>query len=254
MRVSTLLVIGAAVCVVAQSARPGAGQRIATATRSGANTGESKDKFTFFLFWKENDAATQKLTDDLRRAVAERSSRAEWTAVNIRDPANRAIVDRYQVHRVPTPLVLAVAPNGAITGAFPRQLSAKAVDYALVTPAMAAATKALQDKKIVLVHVKADPRTPLPAGAVDLMADPTFQARTTSVDVLLGDTQESRFLSDMKIDAASVTGSLLVVFAPPGADVGKFPATATKDQLAAALHAAGKCCDDPNCKHNKKGQ
>jgi hypothetical protein len=34
--------------------------------------------------------------------------------------------------------------------------------------------------------------------------------------------------------------------------VGKFPATATKAQLASELHAAGKCCDDPNCKHNHK--
>ena len=27
----------------------------------------------------------------------------------------------------------------------------------------------------------------------------------------------------------------------------------TADELAMKLHAAGKCCDDKNCKHNKKG-
>jgi hypothetical protein len=36
--------------------------------------------------------------------------------------------------------------------------------------------------------------------------------------------------------------------------VGKFGPAVTKDEIAAALHAAGKCCNDPNCKHNKKGQ
>jgi hypothetical protein len=45
-----------------------------------------------------------------------------------------------------------------------------------------------------------------------------------------------------------------VVLAPPGVLVGKFPASATSDQIGAALHAAGKCCNDPNCKHNQKGK
>jgi hypothetical protein len=119
---------------------------------------------------------------------------------------------------------------------------------------MAAATKALQEKKIALIHVKADPQTPLPAGAAELASDPTFAGRTATVEVVLSDPEESRFIRDMKIDSSVVEGSLLVVFAPPSADVGRFPATVTKDELAAALHAAGKCCDDPNCKHNKKGR
>jgi hypothetical protein len=43
----------------------------------------------------------------------------------------------------------------------------------------------------------------------------------------------------------------MVLMAPPGTVIGKYAATATKDKLAADLHAAGKCCDDPNCKHRK---
>ena len=58
----------------------------------------------------------------------------------------------------------------------------------------------------------------------------------------------------MEIDPAAFSGSTVVVLAPPGVLVGKFPATATAAEIAAKLHAAGKCCDDPNCKHNQKGQ
>ena len=32
-------------------------------------------------------------------------------------------------------------------------------------------------------------------------------------------------------------------------DVGKFGPASTKNEIAAALHQAGKCCNDPNCKH-----
>ena len=40
--------------------------------------------------------------------------------------------------------------------------------------------------------------------------------------------------------------------APPGVLVGKFTANVTMNEITTKLHAAGKCCDDPNCKHNKK--
>ena len=52
------------------------------------------------------------------------------------------------------PLAICVADNGAVTGVFTRQPNEQAIERALVTPAMTEVTKALQDKKIVVVHVK----------------------------------------------------------------------------------------------------
>jgi hypothetical protein len=71
---------------------------------------------------------------------------------------------------------------------------------------------------------------------------------------VVSDPAEDRFLRDMEINPADASGSALEVLAPPGMLVGKFPSTATTADIAAQLHAAGKCCNDPNCKHNKKGQ
>jgi hypothetical protein len=211
-------------------------------------------KFTFILFWKDNNAPTQAMSEGLKAAITKRSQRAEYSAVNVNDPTNRAMVDRYQVSRAPMPLVLCVAPNGAITGAIPQKLSDDAVERLIVTPAMAEVTKALQDKKIAVIHIKQEPQSPLPYGALEFADDPMFKARTTIIPVVFGDPAESRFMTDMEIKPTDVNGSLLVIFAPPGVVVGKFPVTATKDQMAAALHAAGKCCNDPNCKHNQKGK
>jgi hypothetical protein len=243
-----LISSGAADPCAAQSAEP---VRIATATPVAGPT----PKFKFILFWKEDNAATRGMADGLQKAIAQRADRAEWTSVNVKDAAQRAIVERYRVERAPMPIVLCIAPNGAITGGITRQISDAAVDGALVTPGMAEAAKAIQEKRIVVIQVKRDAATPLPAGAATFMAEPDFAARTTAIGIVLDDPAESRFLAEMKIKPEEVVDSQLVILAPPGALVGKFPAGVTRDQIVGALHAAGKCCNDPNCKHNqKKGQ
>jgi hypothetical protein len=71
---------------------------------------------------------------------------------------------------------------------------------------------------------------------------------------VLGDATEARFLTEMEFKPGELSDSMVVVLAPPGVLVGKYPASVTTDQIATDLHAAGKCCNDPNCKHNKKGQ
>ena len=172
--------------------------------------------------------------------------------MDVNDPANASVVAKYGVSRAPMPLALCVANNGAITSVFTRRPTDEALDRALVTPAMVNVTKALQDKKIVVVHVKATKDAPLPYGAFEFTADPAFKARTTVIDVVASDPAEQRFLKDMEFNAASVRESSVVVMAPPGVLVGKFAASATMSDIATKLHAAGKCCNDPNCKHGKK--
>ena len=162
------------------------GVRVATATP----TVTPAPKFTFILFWKEDNAATQAMAEALKRAVAERSQRAEWTSVNITDGSQRPIVDRYHVERAPMPMVLCVAPNGVVTGGVPRQLNDAAIEKMLVTPAMTEVTKALQDKRIVVIHLNRDPGATLPAGAAGFAADPSFKDRTAIVNIGLGDPAE----------------------------------------------------------------
>lgn len=226
----------------------------ATTTSNGVASPAPRLKFTFLLFFRDNNTNTQQMAETLKAAMAKRPGSFEWSAVNVNDPVNQLLVEQYQVGRAPMPLAVCVASNGAITGAYMRQLNEMVVERSLVTPAMAEVTKALQDKKIVLLHLKPTAESPLPQGGVDFAADPSFQARTTIVNLTTTDAAETRFLSDLKIPAVDVRDSLLVVMAPPAVFVGKFDASATKDQIAAKLHAAGKCCDDPNCKHNKAAQ
>jgi hypothetical protein len=97
-------------------------------------------------------------------------------------------------------------------------------------------------------------KAPLPMGAAEFLADPSFHARAATESFVVSDPAEGRFLRDLELDPTTLSGSTVVVLAPPGALVGKFSSTATAAEIAAKLHAAGKCCNDPNCKHNQKGQ
>ncbi len=254
MKVSFILLLGVAVFSVACLAEQGHAQSApgSLAFRPTAPAdAQAEPKFRFILFSKENNAHTQRVATELASSLGRWPQRAEWTALSVTDPANREIVERYQVGRAPMPLVLCVAPNGAVTGAMTGRVTDKQVDSALVTPTMTRCMKSLQDGKIVVVHVKSDDATPLPAGAEMFLADPAFQDRATTESYVISDPAEARFLKDMEIDPATFSGSTVVVLAPPGVLVGKFPATATAAEIAAKLHATGKCCDDPNCKHNQ---
>jgi hypothetical protein len=194
------------------------------------------------------------MTTELVATVTPRSDRAEWTSINITDPAHEEIVARYQLGRAPMPLVLCMAPNEAVTGVMAGRVTEKAVDAALVTPTMMRCMKSLQAGKIVVVHVKSDDTIPLPTGAAQFLSDPSFQNRTATESFMIGDPAEARFLKDMELDSATFSGSTVVVLAPPGVLVGKFSDTVTAADIGAKLHAAGKCCNDPNCKHNRKAQ
>jgi hypothetical protein len=219
---------------------------------NSAAAGKQATPFTYIFFHKQNDPSTQQFAETIRKGVARRPEQVNWSSVDVNDQANAAVVAKYGVSRAPMPLALCVANNGAITAVFTRRPNDETLDRALVTPAMVNVTKALQDKKIVVVHVKATKDAPLPYGAFEFTADPAFKARTTVIDVVANDPAEQRFLKDMEFNAASLRESSVVVMAPPSVLVGKFAASATMSDIATKLHAAGKCCNDPNCKHNKK--
>jgi hypothetical protein len=211
-------------------------------------------KFTFMLFWKEDNAATRTVAQSVKNAVAKRADRAQWTDYQVTDPKNAALVEKYKLSRTPMPVVLCVAPNGAITGGFPQAITDENADQALVTPTMTTVMKNLQDGKIVVVHVQTMPNAAMPNGAVEFANDPSFQNRVAFVNFMINDPAEARFLKEMEINPAESRGSTVSVLAPPGVLVGKYQANVMKVQIAYDLHQSGKCCDDPNCIHNQKPQ
>lgn len=210
----------------------------------------SQKKYTFVLFYRENDPATQTVAQTLKDGVAARSDKATFCFVPINDPAEKSVVDKFGVARAPMPLTVAVAPNGAVTGFFARRLVDANLTSSFVTPTKMYCMKSLQDGKLVMVCVNESPDAGTPVSVHDFQIDPQFSQRLNVASIHVSDPAEATFIQQMGVNTEQIRGTTIVFMAPPNALVGMFDLTATKAQMAAALHKAGKCCDDPNCKHN----
>lgn len=210
----------------------------------------AEGKYTFLVFYRANDAATQSMGTTLKEGLATRGEKAVGAYVQIDQPADKPLVDRFDVSRAPMPMTIAVAPNGAMTGLFAQKLTPELIENSFVTPTMMRCMKSLQEGKLVFVCVQGSAKAAAPASLKDFQADPHFKDRLASYSMVAADPAEGKFLTQMQIDPAKATGTTTVLLAPPGVLVGKFDELTSKDDIAGALAKAGKCCDDPNCKHH----
>jgi hypothetical protein len=206
-----------------------------------------KNVYTFVLFHKENDAATQAMRQTVTTALSKDGRRAEFVAVPVGDPSEKALIDRWGLARSPMPLVLAVAPNGAVTGGFPLKLVEQDVVAAFVSPGMADCLKATQARKLVLLCVQ-PARAELPAGVTEFKADAQYGPVTEVVTVRADDAGEAGFLKTLGVKPSPATVTTLL--APPGSLLGTFDGPVTKAQLVEKVKAGTACCPGGKCGPN----
>ena len=75
-------------------------------------------RYSYVFFWKDKTDATQRRLEAFSSAVTAIAEQADAVTVCVTDPKEKATVDAFKVARAPMPLVVAVAPNGAITKAW----------------------------------------------------------------------------------------------------------------------------------------
>jgi hypothetical protein len=208
-------------------------------------------KYVFLFCWKDKGTLTDRAWSVFEPAAAKFADSAEVVSIQITDPAEKKIVDKYGLTRAPMPLVLAVAPCGAITKGFTKSFDEKQLQTAFVSRCTQQCLKALQDRKLVLACVvdQANPQEPvtLPKGVEDFKADAKYGSATEVVLINARDQGEAAFLKDFQVDP-KVQKPVVVFLAPPGAMIGKFDGSTTKQQFVAKLVSAqsnpcagGKC-------------
>lgn len=256
IRVALLLILSLALAAPAgaqQAQPPQQLQQAPSKAQAALSQAAEAGKYTFVLFYKQNDAATNAMNTTIQQSLAKYKEAATLTFVYVGDPAEQALVAKYDVARAPMPMAVAIAPNGALTGLYPLKLEPMHVDNAFVTPTMMQAMKALQENKLVFVTVQGSGTPTTPTALQEFAADPHFNTRMVSLTMKATDPAEARFVAEMEIDART-QATQLSLLAPPGVLVGKFSPTTPKNTIAAAIAEAGKCCDDPNCKHHQQAQ
>lgn len=236
--VSAAAVLAASVAAQAANLSPGE-QVLATAAEQG--------RYTFILFSRDDDAATQAMQQTVAATLETQTGQATWVKVRVNDPAEKELVRRFDAGRSPLPTVMALAPNGAVTGVYPLQVDPQAIENSILTPQYAEMVKGLQSQKIALVCLMPSGGGAIPKGIVDFENDPHFKGRTQRIIARSDDPAEARFFERMKV-SRDLARPAVIFFAPPGVYLGTFDATVTREQLSKVIHDAGRC--GPNCKHN----
>ncbi len=224
----------------ADAASPGE-QAVATAAQN--------NQFPFVMFYRSNDTAAQTMHGTIKSTLAERRD-AVIVPVQISDKAEQALIKKFDATRIPMPAVAVLAPNGAVCSVFPQKVTSHQLAAAIVSPGQASCLKALQDKKIVVLCAQPAPSAEIPVGVRQFQADKLYSNRTEVVTVMATDPNEAKFLKQLRVPANQRT-PVVAFMAPPGVMIGVFNGNITHNELAQKLAAAGKCCDDENCKHHQ---
>ena len=201
-------------------------------------------KYLFILFYKTDDEEAQTVKRSLSELAKKFADRAEVASVNVTDPAEQGLVNQYGLGRAPLPLVLAMAPNGAVTRSFVRNFDETQFAMAFVSPGMEKCVKALQDRKMVFVCVQND-TTPQKAeamqGVKEFAADAQYVKTTEIITVDPADAAEAGFLQQLKVDPRAAE-AVTIFLAPPGTMVGTYKGATKKEALVAAVKTAAQGC------------
>lgn len=206
------------------------------------------NKYLFIFFFTGQDEHTGAMNGVFQTAMAKMSDRASSMAINIADPAEKAVVDKFKVRGAPMPLVLAIAPTGAATRAFPKTFNEAQLQTAFVTPCTAKCMRAIQDRHSILLCVQNDKtqsNQEAMQGVEAFKADPQYAKGTEIIALNPTEDAEQPFLKALQVDPKTTTAVTLLV-TPPGAPVARFVGAVTKDQIEAAVKAAQSSCG-PGC-------
>lgn len=202
------------------------------------------NKYTFLLFYRSEDETTLAVRKTLAAAMAKLADRATSTVVNVADPQEQALVVKYGLDRAPMPLVLALAPTGAVTRGFPGQFTEAELESAFVSPGQQKCLKALQDRKMTFLCVQngtTQHNAEALRGVKEFAADAQYAKSTEIITVDPTDPAEGSLLKQLQVDPAT-DEAVTVFLAPPGAMVGTYKGETKKDVLVAAVKTAAQGC------------
>lgn len=155
------------------------------------------------------------------------------------DEKEKGTIAKYGINRAPLPLVLVIAPNGAITGGFPKEVSLAALNKSIVPNVVMDALKSVQAGKIALVLLQ-NSKTKFNSESLKAAEEFSNDAQVKGyVDIIKADPsnpKNSDFVRSAQISKDS-TEAAVVFIIPPGSIAGVYKGKITKDTLLAALSA-----------------
>jgi hypothetical protein len=239
--------------VIALGIAPGIGNaQLAAGSKGLAAIDEAAkaNKYLFVFFYEAQNPQTDAMHTVFQSAMGKLANRADGIDIHVGDPAEQPLIEKFRIRGAPMPLVLAIAPTGAATKAFPRQFEEAQLEQAFVSPCTARCMRAIQDRHLILLCVQNGAtqfNQQAMQGVASFKADPQYTRVTEVVTLNPSDGAEQTFLTALQVSPQTRTAVTLLV-TPPGAPVARFDGPVTKKEIIAKLASAQSgCCPGGKC-------
>ena len=224
---------------------------VPTNAKSAITEASAAGQFLGLIFYEAQDASLTGLSSSI--ATFNKTSAKKITIYKaiLSDPANKEIAGKYGIKSGgDLPLVLLMAPNGVITGGFPKTITTDQLKQSVsVSDLMLKTLKPLQEQKVVLVALQ-NAATKLNAeswaGVTDFTNDPQFKQFVTAIKADPSTSGSQDFIKQCQL-VGPVTEATVVVLLPPGR-IGKvLTGKLTKADILKSLQSCtpgSGCCSD----------
>lgn len=225
--------------VAAQAQQPAPNQGLAAIDQAAR-----ANRYLFIFFYSQDDPRTLslgKVFNDAGRAVA---ARADTIAISINNPSESGIVSRFGVSKAPMPLVLVLAPNGAVVASFPSNFTREQITGAFGTPCTERVLGAIQRGKLVLLCVQNGRtrwNTEAMSGVRAFKADQRYAEATEILMLDPNSAAERPLLAKLGMNTP-VEEATTMLMAPPGTIIGSFKGATDKNQIIKTLTSAISSC------------
>lgn len=204
----------------------------------------SKENQYLFLFCSDNDSpATLEARNAFESALGRLTEGVQWAYMDKNQPSESAALAQFRLSRAPMPIIVAIAPNGAITGAhYGDKLKEPNLQESMAGQAEQQCMKALQSGKLVFAcmqNATTKSNDIAMQGVNDFKADTRFAEATEIVSLDPANEADQRFLTKLGIQP-TMEEATTAFLAPPRSLVKTFTGATDKDALVAAIMAASK--------------
>ena len=193
--------------------------------------------FLYMLFYEKKDDSFQEMQKTVQ-SFSKNSAKAikTYTALTT-DIKESDVIQKYGINRVSLPVLLAFAPNGAITGGFPQKVTEKQLSSCMVSRLIMNVLKSVQAQKIALVLLQ-NKNTKFNTETTNVADEFSKDERLIGyVDIIKQDPNDGEikdFLTQCKIESATKEATTVLIV-PPGKIGGVYSGKVTKEILIAGL-------------------
>jgi len=202
--------------------------------------------FLYILFYEKKDNSFQEMQKTVQAFSKNSAKAAKTYAALTTDSKESDVIQKYGINRAPLPVLLAFAPNGAITGGFPQKVTEQQLSDCMVSKLIMKILKTVQAKKVALVLLQ-NKNTKFNTETANVAVEFSKDERLIGlVDIIKQDPSDGdikEFLTQCKIESTTKDAATVLIV-PPGKIGGVYSGNVTKETLIAGLASCsgGGCC------------